>query len=213
MNGIQDCQKLESVQSANQPIGIEKSARQNDAEAKIPRLGDIKKGWEIGRPSCKRHSFAWSACLDCGRTKWIRLNSGKPESERCHSCASKGKNSPRWNGGRHIQHKSGYVLAWVDEANPFRGMAKNSNRVLEHRLIMAMFLGRCLESWEVVHHKNGIKTDNRIENLHLLNSQTEHSSSIRMQQWKNSYEKEIKKLKEKIAELEYQNKRLRRIPI
>lgn len=64
--------------------------------------------------------------------------------------APRGK-SPRCKDGR------GYILV----RHP------GGKRTLEHRLVMKQFLGRDLYPDEVVHHKNGIRDDNRIENLEL----------------------------------------------
>ena len=79
----------------------------------------------------------------------------------------KGKNSPYWKGEKQ-KHSEGYVLVWVDSISPFAKMRDHHSYIFEHRLIVAKHLGRCLESWELVHHINGVRDDNRIENLELM---------------------------------------------
>ena len=81
------------------------------------------------------------------------------------SLSQKGNLNPTWKGGKYL-HKAGYVYVWLDDNDPMRIMT-NSSYVFEHRLVMARFLGRPLLPSEEVHHKNGVKADNRIENLEL----------------------------------------------
>lgn len=60
--------------------------------------------------------------------------------------------------------KEGYIEIY----KPGHPNARKKGSILEHRFIMAEYLGRTLKNNEVVHHKNEIKTDNRIENLEIL---------------------------------------------
>ena len=56
--------------------------------------------------------------------------------------------------------------------HPQRG---KQNYIAEHRLIIEKFLGRYLNPKETIHHINGIKTDNRIENLQLFATRGQHT--------------------------------------
>lgn len=85
------------------------------------------------------------------------------ETSEAKSIATKGAKSIRWRGGKHICN-NGYIEVYCPE----HPRAKSRKYVYEHILVMEKHLGRYLLSDEVVHHKNEIKTDNRLENLQLL---------------------------------------------
>ena len=81
-----------------------------------------------------------------------------------------GTKNHNWRGGRVVA-SNGYVLVKVGFDHP---MADVRGYAYEHRLVMAKMLGRDLAEGEQVHHKNGIKTDNRPENLELMAGIAEH---------------------------------------
>lgn len=80
--------------------------------------------------------------------------------------ALKGGTHGSWKGGR-VKTGEGYVGIRVTSDDMMASMAVRSGYVLEHRLVMARHLGRPLLDTESVHHINGDRTDNRIENLQL----------------------------------------------
>ena len=78
------------------------------------------------------------------------------------------KRKPAHLRAKVVQH--GYVFVF----SPKHPKANKKGYVAEHRLIMEKHLGRRLKSKEVIHHINGIKSDNRIENLLLFPSASAH---------------------------------------
>ena len=167
-------------------------------------VGDIRKAFEIGRGKTnKNQKYIWSACQECGRQRWTTMRRGQTKHPRCNVCAAKEKqvlrHPPNWTPGTVYQ--SGYVSIRLEKGDFFYPMARRIGYVFEHRLVMAKHLGRNLHAWEIVHHKNHVKDDNRIENLQLVSNDGHNQITI--------LEKRLSYLERRVTLLEAENVLLR----
>ena len=80
-----------------------------------------------------------------------------------HMRGKRAEQTSQWHGGR-ARHSAGYVYIYA----PDHPDATQDGYVLEHRLVAEQMLGRRIQKGEHVHHINGVKTDNRAENLIVL---------------------------------------------
>lgn len=92
---------------------------------------------------------------------------------------------PRMHNGRPVRlNNTGYVLVWEPKhPKAFRGW------YWEHRIVAAKTLGREILSSEDVHHINGIKCDNRPENLRVMDHLEHKKLTVKEQKEKRAAEK------------------------
>jgi hypothetical protein len=121
-------------------------------------------------------------CIRCGTPRWVARV--RP-TLRCRGCANReqqrtyaarpeqsarqrGAGNPMYKGGRTGAGKHGrYIYVLVSPDDALASMANKDGYAMEHRLVMARSLGRPLHRWEQVHHLNGDRQDNRLENLEI----------------------------------------------
>lgn len=77
-----------------------------------------------------------------------------------------GVKNGRWKGG--YRYHNGYRKVYIPNDHPLAPYRQSDKTLFEHRLIMMQHLGRPLTPTEQVHHINGVKDDNRLENLQLV---------------------------------------------
>lgn len=141
------------------------------------------------RHGCKKRDLHYGSnhyevkCCKCGEIRkvkaitintWIVYHPNKTvedyyKENLCRSCAIV-------KDGIRIDYR-GYSLLLLKSSDPYISMCpkyKHSRTLfcLEHRYVMAQILGRPLEVWEVVHHKDGNKLNNAPNNLELVTRQS-----------------------------------------
>lgn len=133
-----------------------------------------RRKWEQSEIEYVKEHYPFDRTLDIanalGRTpdtvKYIAHSRGvykDPEAlSRIKSILSTGENSSQYKG--YVSRRNGYILRFVPE-HPY---ANSRGYIAEHRLVVEKHLGFILPKGFVVHHINGIKDDNRIENLAVM---------------------------------------------
>ena len=163
---------------ARRAANLANAARRKAGIAPSPKRRGKATGkahWEIhdGQPwyilpDGRRRRGEWRVCQyeNCPRLgEPFSYTASQGTGEYCsRSCSNKafkphrhrrGEDHPAWKGGRTV-NREGYVSIRV-----------NGEYVAEHRHVMEQHLGRSLRPGETVHHKNGVKDDNRLDNLEL----------------------------------------------
>jgi hypothetical protein len=152
-----DCRTAHS--NARRSVGTADTSWPRSEETEIAVCAEYVSGLSV-QSVADKHRVAR------GTVERVLIRNGVARRKNTASTARK-----RFKNGR-VRHYSGYIWVMIEHDDPLRSMASRGSGwqngyAQEHRIVMARHIGRPLLASESVHHVNGLRDDNRIENLEL----------------------------------------------
>jgi hypothetical protein len=146
---IDECTKDKKYANGMCPMHYQRA--KNGTPMDQPILERVDHEADCSTDNCSGKVFSQGLCRSCYRKEYesgIGAGNGKKRGE--YQIIKR-------------QQPNGYIV-WHDRSSPY---ANAHGHVYEHRHVMGEHLGRPLLSHETIHHKNGNRADNRLENLEL----------------------------------------------
>lgn len=159
--------------------------------------------------TCKKHFAVDYYVYMQSRRLWAKRNQQDKSNYKytCKTCRSKGKANSQWRDGKMIYQ--GYVYIHKSIVDKKYHYLAHGSYIAEHRLKIAMNLpkGKKLEPWQHIHHIDGVKDNNNLDNLEIQTN-SEHCSTTHLVKYVSELEKEVLKLKDLLRTNNWSNNRI-----